>query len=238
MSEWTEHVSRWKNCTNCPLCHQRDRICLARGSIPADVCFIGEAPGASEDAIGQPFVGPAGKLLDQIIERVMDYDEGNWPRWSYALTNLVCCFPREAKAEGINEPEQNEIAACRLRLVEFVRLCQPRLIVLVGQLARQNVYGATIFRLDGEDAQPEWIPQGKYLEFCDIVHPAAILRMPLAQRQMAVQKAIVVLRRAIGDMLNSDRRNFTKRKTDVNLRPPITTPEQLRQSYDESDIPF
>ena len=195
MSAWTDHVVRWKDCTACPLSQQRTNIVLARGQVPCTVCFIGEAPGASEDALGQPFVGPAGHLMDQIIERALP------PTVTYALTNLVCCYPAEAKARGDNEPEHDEILACRPRLREFVRLCRPRLIVLVGKLAKQYIYGASDFRLDDEPEQPEWIPENKFLEFEEIVHPAAILRMPLAQKQMAVQKAVVVLRNAVADML-------------------------------------
>jgi DNA polymerase len=64
MSRWSEHVERWKDCMACGLCRQRYRICLGRGTVPCDVLFIGEAPGAVENAQGLPFVGPAGQLLD------------------------------------------------------------------------------------------------------------------------------------------------------------------------------
>lgn len=235
MSEWTDHVARWKDCTDCPLCQQRDQIVLARGQVPADVVFIGEAPGASEDALGMPFVGPAGHLLDGIISNAIPqpapgmfagmglaedtpWDVAHdravelgliseytvWLR--YALTNLVACYPREAKGRGDNEPESEEIEACRGRLVEFVRLCRPRLIVLVGQLARRWVYGASMFRLDATAMQPEWLPRWGILEFVEIVHPAAILRMPLIQRQMAAQKAAVQIRSGIDRILQTPRR--------------------------------
>src|SRR5207244_4450732 len=129
MSAWTDHVARWKDCTACPLCQQRDRIVLARGQVPCDVVFVGEAPGASEDVLGQPFVGPAGRLLDQIIERALPAGA------RFALTNLVACFPREAKARGENMPEVKEILACRPRLLEFIDLCRPKLVVRVGREA-------------------------------------------------------------------------------------------------------
>lgn len=231
MSAWTDHVARWKDCTACGLCQQRDRICLARGVVPADIVFIGEAPGASEDALGQPFVGPAGQLLDNdsvqrpgIIQYSIPAHIEN-DKWVLdvrcAFTNLVCCFPREAKERGDNEPEQDEIRACRPRLVEFVRLCRPKLIVLVGKLAAAHISGASMFSphalevvnrrseldnsvaawLKAENTTPEWIAPGKFLEFIEIDHPAYILRMPLAQKQMAVQRAIVTLRCAVADML-------------------------------------
>ncbi len=182
MSAWTEHVARWQHCTDCPLCEQRDLICLARGSIPCDVLMIGEAPGSSEDTLGRPFVGPAGHLLDDIIERATPSTPVR-----YAMTNLVACFPAEAKSRGDNEPTHGEILACSDRLVEFVNIAQPRLIVCVGSLAAQYV--------DHNDS----------VKCCDIVHPAAILRMPLAQKQMAVQRCVVQLRNAVDDMLQSSR---------------------------------
>lgn len=185
MSAWTDHVANWKDCTDCPLCQQRDRIVLARGTVPCAVLFIGEAPGASEDATGLPFYGPAGDLLQRIIDRALP------PEVTYALTNLVCCFPREAKGRGDNEPEHDEILACRPRLVEFINITRPRLIVCVGSLAA--VY---------TDHQGG-------VECCDIVHPAAIVRMPLAQKNMATQKCTVQLRTAVENMVQSGK-GFTK----------------------------
>ena len=182
MSAWTDHVAKWRDCTACTLCEQRSNVVLARGQVPCDVLFCGEAPGASEDALGLPFVGPAGHLLDQIIERALP------PTVKYALTNLVCCFPAEAKARGDNEPEYSEIVACRPRLMEFITLAKPKLIVCVGSLAWNYVEHDAYGRVRGANV-------------IQIVHPAAVLRMPLAQKQMAVQKAIVILRNAVDSML-------------------------------------
>lgn len=177
MSAWTDHVERWKDCTACPLCSQRDRIVLARGVVPADIVFVGEAPGVSEDTLGLPFMGPAGHLLDDIIDRALPAGT------RYAMTNLVACFPQEAKARGENEPDAEDILACRPRLLEFIDLCHPRLVVRVGRLAgdwcEHNAYGKV-----------------RGAEVCDITHPAAILRMPLAQKQMAVQRCVVIIRNA------------------------------------------
>lgn len=188
MSAWTDHVARWRDCQACPLGKQRNRIVLARGTLPADVVFVGEAPGASEDATGLPFYGPAGYLLDQIIERALP------PTVSYVLTNLVACFPRLAKEAGDNEPERSEILACRPRLVEFIDIARPKLVVRVGSLAAEYTSRAD----DG-------------MRYADIVHPAAILRMPLAKKNMALQRAVVILRNVVEDMLQS--------KTNVNEQP-------------------
>lgn len=181
--DWLQHVARWKDCELCPLWEQRTNIVLARGTVPCDVLFVGEAPGASEDALGLPFVGPAGALLDQIIERALPKTV------TYALTNLVCCFPRDAKARGENEPEIAEIKACRPRLQEFVQIASPKLVVCVGRLASDWIGHDAYGKVNGSPV-------------VDIVHPAFILaRLPVAQKHMAVQKSIVVIRSAIENMV-------------------------------------
>lgn len=194
MTSWQQHVERWKDCTECGLCTQRSRIVLARGQVPCDVLFCGEAPGDSEDTIGKPFVGPAGQLLEDIVQRAMP------DKIRRAYTNLVACFPAEAKEAGTNEPSHDEIRACEPRLVEFVRMCRPKLIVLVGKLAASYIIGVAQFRLDNEPEQPEWIPEGKTLEFVEIYHPAYILRLPLAQRGMAAKKCEITIRNALVDI--------------------------------------
>ena len=69
MTRYSLFVEKWKDCRDCYLCETRNRIVFARGTIPADVLFLGEAPGESENVTGVPFDGPAGNLLDAIIGR-------------------------------------------------------------------------------------------------------------------------------------------------------------------------
>lgn len=176
---WRMHVDKWKSCKLCPLHTQRTNIVLARGMIPASIVFVGEAPGESENIIGQPFVGPAGRKLDEIIEEAwsrIEVELGVKP--TYALCNLVACFPKEAKDAKINEPAKAEILACRPRLEEFIALCRPRLVVAVGKLAEAYMPDVGV-------------------EVVGIVHPAAIVRMPVAQQGMAINKAVVTLVTAI-----------------------------------------
>lgn len=205
MSAWTDHVAKWGNCRLCPLCDQRSNIVLARGQVPCDVVFVGEAPGASEDALGQPFVGPAGNLLDNdsaerpgIIQRGLPShlewcDVRGANKWVLdlrcAFTNIVACYPREAKERGDNEPEIAEIKACRPRLHEFITLAAPRLVVCVGSLASDWI---------GHDAY------GKVMgaDVVSIMHPAHILaRLPMVQKHYAVQKCVVTIRSAVERML-------------------------------------
>ena len=182
---WLEHVARWKDCTKCPLGHQRFRICLAKGVVPCDALFVGEAPGQSEDATGEVFNGPAGDKLEQVIERALSSEVRR------AYTNLVCCYPREAKMRGDNEPEHEEILACTSRLVEFANIAQPRLVVCVGALS--TLYVKKVY------AGPR----------VDILHPAFILaRLPQAQKGMALNKCVVQIRSAWLEVESSN--NITK----------------------------
>lgn len=221
--DWLQHVEKWQSCQRCPLAQQRGNICLARGTLPCDVLFCGEAPGMSEDALGQPFMGPAGHLMDQIIRRALETHSNV----TYVLTNLVACFPREAKQRGDNEPERGEIYECRPRLIEFVNIARPRLIVTVGDLAGQySQFDSSI-------------------PFLSIVHPAYILaRLPTAQKGMAANKCAVQIRTAVERMLESP---VTEWKPWGEKYAQVTpTREQLRSIYtsadgtehSEGDIPY
>lgn len=171
-SPYQKHRAKWINCKCCLLHKCRNRVVLARGMIPAPILFIGEAPGASEDVIGQPFVGPAGKLLDKIIEQGIDGQA------DYCITNLVGCIPKENGSKS-GEPSEEAIRACRPRLNEFVQLCKPKVIVCVGKLAEKHAWGIG-YQLADE-------------KVVSIIHPAAILRMDPSQKGLAVQRSVVVL---------------------------------------------
>jgi uracil-DNA glycosylase family 4 len=180
-ARWLLHVERWKNCQECPLCAQRNKIVLARGVVPCDVLFLGEAPGNSEDVSGQPFDGPAGDLLEKIVDAVRRTSR---VRFTEAYTNVVCCFPAEAKKTADHRPEPEEIQACSPRLQEFVEIASPRLIVCVGKVPKD--WGPIVC---GADSSVQW---------CDIVHPSHILsRMPAAQKDMAAKNCSVIIRDAV-----------------------------------------
>lgn len=170
MTPWKQHVAQWSNCTKCLLCKQRRKIVLGRGTLPCKILFVGEAPGTSEDILGSPFVGPAGILFDELIERA-----GVQPG-TFAMTNLVACFPREAKRAGINEPPVEAIRACQPRLDEFIAMAQAKITVAVGALAAKH--------LRAFDVQ--------------VMHPAAILRqLDAAQRPLAKKRVVVTLAEAL-----------------------------------------
>ena len=177
-TRYQAHRQRWEDCTACPLHRGRTQVVLARGHLPADVLFLGEAPGASEDILGRPFVGPAGKLLDDITSTALP------SHITTAYTNLVACIPRDEQATKIAEPPKQAIQACHPRLTELVQLCGPQLVVCVGALA-------TKYMAD------------EGLDDCtviSIIHPAAILRMDISQRGLARQRVMVALEDAATEL--------------------------------------
>lgn len=138
ISPWKLHKFEWQHCELCDLCEHRRKVVLARGSLPAEVLFIGEAPGPSEDSIGEPFVGPAGHFLDGMLQRagfnVCDHGERPVTR---CFTNLVGCIPKDEENKKFAEPPKHAILACSPRLLELVAMCKPKVIVCVGKLSEK-----------------------------------------------------------------------------------------------------
>ena len=153
---------------------------LGKGKVPCDILIVAEAPGASEDIIGRPLVGPSGKLLDEIIR------QSGAEKYRLAFTNLVACIPLDDSGEDkLVAPPPEAIKACKNRLIEFAQLANPKMVVCVGALAAK------------------WCPEflSKKLVYVNIVHPAAILRGNLAKRGLSIQRAVVILSTAIEDHL-------------------------------------
>lgn len=173
---WENHKKRWGGCRACGLCEVRSHVVLCRGKLPCDVLFVGEAPGAAEDVLGRPFVGPAGKLLDWQIQEAQDA-AGSSLRM--AFTNLIACIPLDASGRKTVEPPKDSIAACKPRLQEMVSIARPRALVMVGKLS-QKMCPKNI----------DW----DFEASADIIHPAAILRADLSQQGLANQKVTVTLR--------------------------------------------
>lgn len=186
MTPYQKFLKKWGECKGCNLHKTRNKIVLARGKLPCDVCFIGEAPGTSENDIGEPFRGPAGRLLDRMIARAIDISEVS-PR--LAFTNVIACIPWEqtklvnpatkkfriVRGEKLEEPPVAAITACSDRLLHFLRIAKPRAIVLVGKVAEK--YGPT---------SDEWTTR-------TIVHPASILRADVSQQEFYAQQAVVTI---------------------------------------------
>ena len=121
--EWPDLARRVAECRACPLCEQRKQAVLGVGDLNPDWLFIGEGPGADEDAKGEPFVGQAGKLLDAMLAS-LDIARGN----RVYIANAVKCRP-----PGNRTPEATEMATCRPYLERQIALLKPKIIVVLGR---------------------------------------------------------------------------------------------------------
>tara|TARA_R110002111_G_scaffold15943_4_gene41152 strand:- start:313 stop:1164 length:852 start_codon:yes stop_codon:yes gene_type:complete len=156
-------------CTKCKLHSGRQHAVFGEGSAEARVMFIGEAPGAREDESGRPFVGPAGQLLERILEAAMGLQ-----RSEVFIANLNKCRP-----PGNRAPEADEVAACLPYLKQQVELVKPEVLVCLGRTAAQNLLGST------ESLSSMRRKQHSYNGVPVVVtwHPAYLLREPSKKRE-------------------------------------------------------
>jgi DNA polymerase len=150
-------------CTACKLCRTRQSVVFGQGNPLAALMLVGEGPGADEDRLGRPFVGQAGRLLDELLaERGLD-------RRSVYIANVVKCRPPRNR-----DPEPDEIAACRVHLERQMAIIRPRVVVCLGKVAAHVVLDTEepISRLRGEV-----IPRDGRLVI-PTFHPAYLLRTP------------------------------------------------------------
>ncbi len=155
------------DCRRCKLCSGRTQIVFGVGNPHAELVFVGEGPGAEEDAQGIPFVGKAGQLLTKMIEAM------GFAREDVYICNVVKCRP-----PGNRNPEPDEIAACEPFLRAQLRAIGPKAVVALGKFAAQ-----TLLR----DDTPISRLRGKWREYCGIklmptFHPAYLLRNPAEKR--------------------------------------------------------
>lgn len=127
--------SPWLACERCGLCRSRKHVVLGRGWEGADVLFLGEAPGKSEDVLGLPFVGPSGRLLEGLIARAAQWaGMDRLPR--HYITNAVACRPCDGAQEDNRPPTAEEQWACFPRLEwEAKRIARPRVVIFLGKIA-------------------------------------------------------------------------------------------------------
>ena len=122
MSDFDKLVQEVHGCTLCSLSGKRTRAVPGEGSLTADVVFIGEGPGYYEDQEGRPFVGPAGKLLDELLESV------GMNRQDVYITNMVKCRPPNNR-----DPLPGEIKACKPYLDRQLEMIRPRIVATLGR---------------------------------------------------------------------------------------------------------
>ena len=161
---WTELKSMVKNCTACKLRGGCTQTVFGVGDEKADWLFVGEGPGADEDAQGEPFVGQAGKLLDNMLA-AMKLKRGN----NVYIANVVKCRP-----PGNRTPEADEISQCLPYLERQIRLAQPKVIVALGKTAATALLrrDATLASLRGK------LHDYHHTPLVITYHPAYLLRAP------------------------------------------------------------
>ena len=167
LEEITAHVSA---CRNCPLCQTRTNTVPGEGNADApDIMFIGEGPGADEDAQGRPFIGKAGQLLTKMIDAM------GYKREEVFIANVVKCRPPNNRT-----PLPEEMEACLPYLRQQVGLIKPRLIVGLGATAIKGLLGKTagITRLRGT-----WQEYGG-IRLMPTFHPSYLLRDPSKKKEV------------------------------------------------------
>ena len=155
------------SCTRCPLHTTRTNVVFGQGVPTAEVLFVGEGPGQSEDEQGLPFVGRSGQLLDHYLEAI-DLDRSK----NIYIANIVKCRPPQNR-----DPLPEESSACMPWLEEQIRLIDPKIIVCLGRVAAKQMMDPdiSIMRQHGEFIQKD----GRW--YMATLHPAALLRNPAAK---------------------------------------------------------
>ncbi|MET3820075.1 uracil-DNA glycosylase family 4 [Burkholderia sp. PvR073] len=162
MLDWDTLAARVADCTSCRLCEKRTNTVFGVGDREADWMLIGEAPGENEDKQGEPFVGQAGKLLDNMLQSLALKRGEN-----VYIANVIKCRP-----PGNRNPEPDEVARCEPYLQRQVALVKPKLIVALGRFAAQTLLktDASIASLRGRVHTYEGVP------VIVTYHPAYLLR--------------------------------------------------------------
>lgn len=163
MLGWNELEKECMLCTRCGLCETRRNVVFGVGLRNADIMFIGEGPGEQEDIKGEPFVGPAGKLLDDMLS-IIDLD-----REKCYIANIVKCRPPRNR-----DPYENEQNACVDYLRNQVALVKPKIIVCLGRIAAMRIIDPQ-YRITRQHGS--WVEKnGTFMTA--IYHPSALLRDP------------------------------------------------------------
>ena len=162
MQQWPELKSACGSCTRCGLCETRRNVVFGVGNEKADVMFVGEGPGEQEDIQGEPFVGPAGKLLDDMLS-IIDLDRHS----NIYIANIVKCRPPRNR-----DPMETEQDACIGYLENQIALVQPKIIVCLGRISAKRLIDED-YRITRQHGQ--WV-QKNGIWMTAIYHPSALLR--------------------------------------------------------------
>lgn len=158
------------DCKRCGLCARRENIVFGVGSPRARLVVLGEGPGEQEDRQAEPFVGPAGQMLDRMIENVLGLARGD-----VYILNMVKCRPPENR-----NPQPSELDACRPFLDAQLSILRPDLVLVLGSVASRVLFGPGISRTRGKWQELRW--EGGSSRAMPTFHPAYLLRKPQDKR--------------------------------------------------------
>ena len=162
MDSWEKLRTECAGCRGCSLCETRLNLVFGDGCETAEVMLIGEGPGEQEDLRGEPFVGPAGKLLDDMLS-IIDLSRGE----NCYICNIVKCRPPHNR-----DPLETEQDACIGYLRNQVALVKPKIIVCLGRIAAKRLIDPD-YRITRQHGQ--WVEKGGFW-MTAIYHPSALLR--------------------------------------------------------------
>lgn len=161
MLDWDTLEQKCLSCSSCGLCATRKNVVFGTGPKETTIMFVGEGPGEQEDIQGEPFVGAAGKLLDEMLSII---DLG---RYNAYITNIVKCRP-----PGNRDPEEQEQEACINFLRNQVGLIRPKIIVCLGRIAAKKLIDPE-YRITRQHGQ--WVCKNG-IWMTAVYHPSALLR--------------------------------------------------------------
>jgi DNA polymerase len=183
-------------CTGCDLYKNATQVVFGAGPQKARVMFVGEQPGDQEDRQGEPFVGPAGALLDKALE------EAGIPRDEVYVTNAVKHFSWEPRGKRRihKKPRASEIKACRPWLEAELRAVKPVILVCLGATAAQSVLGAQ-FKLTQQRGTMQTSPIAP--QVLATIHPSAVLRAPDSEGRRVAYESLVADLKVVANALRS-----------------------------------
>ena len=187
-------------CIQCPhLVRSRTQVVFGVGNRQAELLFVGEAPGADEDAQGEPFVGRAGQLLTKIIEAM------GFTRETVFIANVLKCRPDMPAGEsGNRKPRMDEMTTCLPWLREQIKLVKPRVMVALGATAAEGLLGET---------RPMRELRGQWLDFHSTpvmvtYHPAYLLRNQTITEKRKVWEDMLLVLEKLGHPISDKQRRF------------------------------
>jgi uracil-DNA glycosylase len=187
-------------CAKCPhLVRSRKTVVFGAGSIHSSLLFVGEAPGADEDAQGEPFVGAAGQLLTKIIKAM------GFSRDTVYIANVLKCRPdTPGQFSGNRKPTGKEMSTCLPYLLEQIKVIQPRVIVALGATAMEGLFGKplAISRARGHWHQFDGIP------VMPTYHPSYLLHNQALSRRREVWEDMLAALHKLGVPVTEKQRGY------------------------------